>query len=514
VASVLRSPFLPPFLAPSSGVRSVIIPKVAPRGVFFTAGRMRLPTALGTVTAGKEVTAHKSSWVSDDFEQNDFYIAIGNFYTDTQGVEANGSAFTLQGASVHAFYGGTWKFVTLISAALANPLEFAAGQVRLIGPFTFPAWVPAASPMSCVLKISAATNATIPVSIRNRTGTFESATITTAGSDASLEDVDGLGGSDGRLGGQLFAPHLVAARAKDGLTRPVFRIEDDSIAWGKNSNENVLVGATHGAMGAVALAMESKVGKRRYPYANCASPGISPDDLTPLKDALIKLFPNRPYTHIIMNASNNVAGPYAAFKASISGRALKLKTDSQFWGDAPVPILHLGALPKPGTTNWATDLAGQTGGIDITADRFLLETDIRANAVPGIDYLVKNERIRYSPSQRDKMALTGFTSAIATGGYTSGAGTINLDHDPGVGSMLVVNPGGGDQAARHVTAVSGTGPFACTLETSFGTTWIAGVVVKTTYTGDSGPTGTTHPATPGHVLWSLDIAEDLGARYG
>ena len=114
---------------------------------------------------------------------------------------------------------------------------------------------------------------------------------------------------------------------------------------------------------------------------------------------------------------------------------------------------------------------------------------------------------------RDRWKLTGFSTTIATN-YVSGATSIILTHNPGVGAMIVAQPGGVN-GARHVTAVTGSGPFTCTIESGIASSaLLAGVVVKSTYAGDSGSTGGTHPATPGHVEWSLDIAEDLGARFG
>lgn len=237
-------------------------------GWFFTGGRMRLPNARGTVAASEEFTAHKSMWISDDFPQNEFYIGLGNFYTDNTGAEKTDvTAFSLVGASLHAFVGGVWQIKTIISNALANPVAFAAGQLRLIGPFTFADWIPAETQMACILRINTTAGAFLPTSIKLRNGTNEGASRTVEASDFHLTATGALGGTDGRFDGELMCPAFIIAKPQNPLDRPVFFCGDDSITWGKNSNENNLPGTTYGSMGAVAIAMNSKTGKRRYPFS-------------------------------------------------------------------------------------------------------------------------------------------------------------------------------------------------------------------------------------------------------
>lgn len=137
-----------------------------------------------------------------------------------------------------------------------------------------------------------------------------------------------------------------------------------------------------------------------------------------------------------------------------------------------------------------------------------------AGNVPGIDAAIKNERLKYDlADNRDRWKLTGFSTTVAVN-YTQNTTSISLTHNPGVGAMIVVEPGGTANAARHVTAVLGTGPFTCTIESGINVAGInAGDPVGSTYAGDTGATGGTHAATPGHILWALDIAEDLAARF-
>lgn len=493
-------------------------------GWYFTAGRMRTPTALGTVAASEEFTGHKSQWISDDFEQNHFYIALWNGYTDNTGAEHDGShAFDLVGVALHAFYGGTWKTVVPHSVASPNLTIFSSGTKtfglgvkQLIGPFTFPDWVPNESLMSCILRVNTSVGAFLPTNIKLRSGSNEGASRTIEASDFLLTVTGTMGGTDGRFDGEMMAPSFVIAKPRNHLDRPVFRCGDDSIVWGKNSNENTLPGATTGSMGAVALAMDSKTGKKRYPFANFACPGAGPDDATPGKDALIRLCPNRPYTHAIINHLNNVGGDANQFKTEIGGWALKVKAESKYWGDAAAPVYHLGVLPKPGTTDFCTTLENQgSSGINYPSSaRWGFEAMLLAGEVPGIDGVVTNERLKYDlADNRDRWKLTGFSTTLA-GNYTQNATSISLTDNPGVGSMIVVDPAI-ISAARHVTAVSGTGPYTCTIESGINSALlVAATTVKTTYAGDSGSTGGTHPATPGHVLWALDIAEWMAPRFG
>lgn len=514
----LTRPLFAPLVAPSFALaESVGLPPQPLDGWYFTGGRMRFPTSLGQATAGKEYTSHKSLWISDDFEQNNFYIALGNFYTDNTGLEADGShSFTLVGASLHAFYGGSWHIVTIISNALANPITFAPGHSQLIGPFTFPAAVPAESQMACILRVNTTTNAFVPTCIKLRAGTNEGSKQTTQTSDFDLTATGSLGGSDGRLGGELIAPFFIIAKPTLDLDRPVFWCDGDSILWGKNSNENNLPGTTTGGMGAVAIAMESKSGKRRYPFCNSSIPGRSPDDAWTRRRDLIRLCPNRPYTHIITNHLNNVGGTYANFKSLISDQCGEYKTESRYWNNPACPIYHVGSLPKPGSTDWCTSFANQTGTGQTypTANRWVFEAELLAGTVANIDGILKMERVKYDLStERDRWALTAYSSTVAAN-YTSGATSISLTDNPGVGAMIVIDPGG-INGARHVTAVSGSGPYTCTIESGItSSSIVSGMTVKSTNVGDNGSSaGGTHPSTPGHVLWSLDIIEDLAARF-
>lgn len=485
-------------------------------GWFFTGGRMRLPNAKGTVQSGEEFTAHKSMWISDDLEQNEFYYALWDGYTDNTGAEKNDvDAFTLAGDAFHAFYGGTWKTKILHSVALANPVAFASDHIELLGPFIFDDWVPAESQMAAILRINTSVGAHLPTSIKLRNGTNEGASRTVVGSDFHLTATGALGGSDGRYDGELMCPVFIIAKPRLLMSRPVFRCGDDSITWGKNSNENNLTGTTLGSLGAVALAMNSKTGKRRYPFSMWANPGAGPDDLQPKKDALIRLCPNRPYTHILINHLNNVGGTGPEFIQKIGDWALKMKEESMYWGNPAADVYHLGVLPKPGTTDWCTSLANQgSSGVNYPdSPRWVFEAALLAGDVPNIDGFIKNERLKYDlADNRDRWKLTGFSTTIATN-YVQNATSIILTANPGLGAMIVVDPGGVN-GARHVTAVTGTGPYTCTIESGVNSAlMVAGTVVKTTYAGDNGPTGGTHPSTPGHVLWALDIAEDLAARF-
>lgn len=495
-------------------------------GWYFTGGRVRFPTALGTATAGKEDTIHKTQWISDDFYQNHFYIALGGFYTKTDGSATTetllGNSFTLAGAAMHAFVGGVWQKVKLITQALNNPIVFASGDIRLIGPFSFPDWIPPETQMSVLLRIQLATNAVIGVGNRNRTGTTELAKA--SATDADLDSTGSLGGTDGRLGGMIVSPSFMIAKPRDGLDRPVFWGDGDSILWGKNSDENVLVGANYGSMGAVAIALDSKVGKRRYPYAISAIPGVTgAEQSDPTKWAkrrgLIRLCPNRPYTHIITNAMNNISGTYATqFKPTLEAYLKVLKDESKAWGNAEAPIIHTGALPKPGTTDWCTSTGGQGGSSETypTGARWLAEADMLAGTMAHVDILFKNERVKLDLlNDRDKWKVLGLSTTISTN-YVQNSTTLILAANPGIGAMVVVDPGGSVNAARHVTGVTGSGPFTCTLASGINTAGInSGTVVKTTLVGDNGASsGGTHPATPGHVEWALDIAEELAARFG
>ena len=55
------------------------------------------------------------------------------------------------------------------------------------------------------------------------------------------------------------------------------------------------------------------------------------------------------------------------------------------------------------------------------------------------------------------------SSTTVNGTNTAGATTLNLNAHPGVGALLTVNPGQATQEKLLVSAVSGVGPYACTV---------------------------------------------------
>jgi hypothetical protein len=478
---------------------------------YFAAGRFRSPTALGTVTAGKESTVHKVEFYSPAYPTTDFRFGIPAHYTKGDGSvpsEFAVSSFQLAGFAMHAFIDGQWETNVCINTASAVSVNASENSVGFITPsVSFSKAVPPNTRCAAVSRVVLANGAAIGVSVRNRTGTNEFARIDAT--DAQLINTGVLTGTDGRLGGQLFAPSFAIARPTSGLDRPVFWINGDSIAWGKNENENVLVGNTYGGMGFIARALEDDARSRRMAFYNSAIPGVGPGeqksrDAWDMKLDLIRLCPNRPYTHAITEHYNNLSGSNSQFQANMASYFATLKAETNAWGTGTCLVYQSAPIPRPNSSDYHTSVANQgsdPNGVYPTGPRWLFDADLRSGFFSnvGVDGVVESNRdyaLDSTTDDRDKVDVLSYSSNL-TSALASGNTQVSVADTPAVGDYLIVDPGGANMQGRHVTGVSGAGPFVATCETAFSVSLPTGAAVKTSLVGDTPPG--LHPSSPGHV---------------
>lgn len=483
------------------------------RPYWFSTGRFRSPTGLGTVSAGKEETAVRIEFYSPDRPSNAYRFALPAYWTKDDGSVPSEfplpNAYTCKGLSmmIDREDNGTWETEVLFDSSSPVTVDPAVDDVGpILDPVIFGHDIPPNCHCMVTIRLSAATGAFVPVAIRNRTGTLEIAKIDAT--DAPLTNTGALTGSDGRFGGEMFCPAFGISQFElDGM--PVFLVSGNSIGWGKNENENVLIDTRYGGMGFIARGLEDDTRSNRFPFANFCIPGMGPGELDvvagwPRKLAHVQRCPNRPYNAIITEHYNNLGGTYAQYKQSLLDYHAILKSESAHWGDPEAPMYQTGVIPRPGSTDWCTSLEGQgtsAGDVWPTGNRWLYDRDLRLGGIyPDIDEIIEiNPYIAADlGDNRDILRLPGYVTTLAEQAL-SGTTQIRVLTRPADDIEYVVLDPTGSVQARHITgrAMQADGTVILTLESAINFTYAAGTVVKSSFGGDA--VGL-HPNTPGHKL--------------
>jgi hypothetical protein len=498
---------------------------VRSRQLWFSTGGFRTPTGLGTVTAGKEETAVRLEFYSPPKPSNYYTFALPGYWTKDDGSVPSEfplpNAYSVKGVSMMADReaNGNWETVVLFDSGSAAIVVDPG--VDDVGPYTHEAKgyitfahdLPPNTRCQVTFRLSAPLGGFVPVAIRARNGTNETAKIDAT--DAPLTNTGLLTGSDGRFSGELFCPAFgVSAFDNEGL--PVILISGDSIPWGKNENENILVDSHYGGMGFIARGLEDDTRSNRMPFCNMCVPGMGPGELTTFAPWSRKLShvarcPTRPYNTIITEHYNNLGGTYAAYKAALQAYHAILKAESIRWGDTEAPMYQTGPIPRPGSTDWCTTLEGQgtsAGDVYPTGNRWLFDADLRLGGVyTDIDGLIDiNPYIAANMGdERDKLRLPGYVTTLALQAL-SGVSVITVtDRAADDIEYVVIDPTGSVQA-KHITdrILLADGTMQLTLESAISFTYAAGQVIKSSFGGDS--VGL-HPNTPGHKLLAAGVID-------
>lgn len=503
-------------------------------GYKFASNRFRSPSALGTCTANRERSVHRCAWVSPDYPTNNFRMAFASHWTNALGSLpselAAANPFTIQGVSIQAFISGAWVNVMGAFAGAASvTIDPATNPVGVLtDDITFAQDIPPNTPMRAQAYVIGATGATIPVSstMKNRSGVTDDVAFGHASADLSgyLSNTGAWttpsGGGDGRLGGSLFGPSFIIARAPGGLDRPVFWFNGDSIGDGKNALENFAMTAS-GARSFVDRGFDESTVGRRMSYYNSCIPGVGATEQSDRtkwsrKLDLIRMCPNRPYTHIVTEHNNN-GGVLTDFVAGSGSPTLNtylalLASESAFWGDVGVPIFQTRPIPRPGS--WAYDLASQATAPPLTDNKWLFDSDL-ANDAPWVrQYLrgcidVARDYSYDQGANRNKIKVPVFTTTLAADA-ASGANVISTVDAPPMYSKLLLDPTNSPQAP-DVIGVSGSGPYTVNLAINLSAAKPANTVVKETYGGDN---QSLHPATLAHILMAAAVADWKKATFG
>lgn len=496
-------------------------------GYFFATGRLRSPTLLGTSAAATQFTAHKVVGTTPPYWTNNYRFAFPGHYTRADGITPSEiicpNNYNVAGFSMMIWINGAWVIKTAWDTSAPKTVVAGAGYMMDGSTeIVFDTPVPPSTPYQIVTRINMlASGDKLPMSCKNRAGTFENAAQTVVGSNFHLTVTGGQSGSDGRLGGMVYAPSFGICKQIGGLTRPVFWVNGDSIGFGKNENENNLPELSTGAVGYLSRALEDETRSDRMSFYNSCIPGVGQEEQktrTPwqYKLGLIEMCPNRPYTHIITEHMNNASGGdyTAAFKPRMITYYAFLKTCSTFWGDTAAPIYQTLSIPRPDGSDYGTSRVnqGSSGENYGISNRWLFDADLLkgdvytdlAGVIPTNDrYSYDHER---ADGKWDRTQVPGY-EAVLTTALTSGDQFVNVNkkpRDPNL-QFIVLEPGTAN-AGRHVTSIvsNGDGTWRLNLDATLAYNKPIGTRVAGSYWGDS--VGL-HPNTSGHKLIAQDVID-------
>lgn len=477
-----------------------------PAGEFrFVAGRLRAPIQLSVVRTEQTYSAHKVAFISPEYVTNRFRVAYAGHVFDPQlpGEMDMPDAYAIEGISLQALIDGRWQVVRGTFAG-QEAVQVSPGVGVLSDDIVFPAAVPANTPMASVVAIRASAGQRVPVNSRARVGTDEGAVGDGWQSRRFLLDVGGAWeGPDGRFSGRLVTPTYIVGVGGD---RPVFWVDGDSIGYGKNGNENELTGARFhdgtGALGYIAMALEERRRSRRMAFGMTCVPGVRFAERAVRANwgrqlDLLRLVPNRPYTHIISQHGNS--GPQGgyenAFVPAIARYYELVQAESAAWGDGPAPIYQTRSIARPGA--WPTSLAAQTraGAQPGYAARWAFDADLAGERFAALAGCIPtNTYYGYDQGDHwDKIAVPTF-SAVVTRPCAAGEREVLLSAAPVVGTFLLFGPGQ-ENLGAHVVSVTDGFPVRVLLEQGFDRAIAAGLPVQAVLAADGAGV---HPATAGH----------------
>ena len=486
----------------------------------FVAGRLRSPTQLGLVRAEQAYSAHKVAFVSPEYPTNRFRVAYAGHYFDPELSRELDlpTPYEIEGISLQAYLDGRWVVAHGRFGGREGVLV-APGVGVLSDDVVFPVAVPPNTPMTSVVAIRAVAGQQLPVNSRARVGTDEGAVGARRQSQREQLDVGGAPrGDDGRFGGRLVTPSFIVGV---GGERPVVWVDGDSIGYGKSGNENELTGGDFhegtGALGFIAVALEERRRSQRMAFGMSCVPGVRFGERGVRANwarqlELIRLVPNRPYTHIIgQHGNSGPDGDYeVAFRPAMQRYYDLLAAESAAWGDAPAPIYQTRSIPRPGV--WPVSLAAQSPSAAplASAVRWAFDADLVAGRFAELAGCIPtNTYYGYDQAQhRDKIAVPDF-SAVVTKTCAVGEREVDLSGRPAVGDFLLFGPSG--NLGAHVVSVTDGEPVAVRLEHSFADEIAAGTLVQAVLAADGAGL---HPSSAGHERIAAAVVDWKAAVFG
>ena len=486
----------------------------------FVAGRLRSPTQLGLVRPEQAYSAHKVAFVSPDYPTNRFRVAYAGHYFDPELSRelAMPAPYEIEGLSLQAYLDGRWV-VAHGGFAGRDGVLVEPGIGVLSDDVVFPDAIPPNTPMASVAAIKAVAGQQVPVNSRARVGTDEGAVGSARQSQIGQLGVGGaLRGDDGRFGGRLVTPAFIVGV---GGERPVFWVDGDSIGYGKNGNENELTGPDFhdgtGALGFIAMALEERRRSQRLAFGMSCVPGVRFGERGSRANwaqqlGLIRLVPNRPYTHIISQHGNSGPdGAYeAAFRPAMQRYYALLAAESEAWGDEPAPFYQTRSLPRPGV--WPVSLAAQNPSAAplASAVRWAFDADLVAGRFAElVGSIPTNTYYGYDQAaHRDKIAVPEF-SAVVSKTCAAGEREVALSARPAVGDFLLF--GVSENLGAHVVSVTNSEPVVVRLERSFGQEIAAGISVQAVLAADGAGL---HPSSAGHERIAAAMVDWKAAVFG
>lgn len=449
---------------------------------YFASNRLRTPylaTSVGTAI----YNCHRSYLGAAPYATRAYRFALPGHYTDTSNREQlNPSTLNIEGMSFG--YGptndptaATWVMcafsgvdgVTINPAV--NPVGALCDELTVSVPANYHRWVAVA--------FNVASSGSYPRSIRYGPSQSIEGVASSTSVTQKPKLTDGSAITVGAFGANAYAPAYALCRGHDG--RPVFLGWGDSLMYGE---AETLFTQDTPAWGCFGRGMEDTASSAKMFMGNMGVPGSGPHawltagrngefsaGFTTVKKKLdlLALAPNVPFTHIIDEGGTNSTGQ--------TGWTTNFKTTAESFisgclnAEWPgVPIIRSTIFPRATTTDGFQTTANQTTAFGAGTNIDIFNTAVLAGTVVGVSGYVDPATLLTAPGLPGKWKLDPFSTTLAAD-YTSGATTIVLTASPPLWEAVLLDPdtaGAAGAANNMVHAISGSGPYTCTMQNSFG----------------------------------------------
>lgn len=431
---------------------------------------------LGTGSAGREWMISRIAFYPTELNLTEYTFVFHNWVTKLDGSvapEADCPNVNRVYASVER--GGVFYPITFNGASFVDiPIGgFAIGKCpTLVTPTLGACYVRTISKVN--------TNELRPVGYTRNSTLSEAAQWSASDQTALLTS----GSISNTATGLYYGPSMICAK---GTTLPVVGIFGNSIDF--SEDETASLADARNNMGFWQRGLDSLTGNR-YAYLNCATQGVRGSGMYQLGTGYRRRFMEsytavdaHPFDFIVGFGNENDDNVSLATWQANTQRWINMAKE-QF--DCKVFARTMFPKSTAGSNSAFTTTAGQTA-VANSAIRQQVNDAIRNGSVKANGYFDAGAEVS-DGTDAQKWKVRSFSATLNT---TFTGTSCSLAAAPAVGEALVFGAGVAGFEVSTVTAVSGTGPYTCTLNISIVTSRTAGLVVKAAPNDGDGTHGTT-----------------------
>lgn len=448
----------------------------------FAGTRLRWPTTTRAISGANNYLIQQFVFGSPGYAVTDPRFWAPSFYNKTDGSAvsevANPNIITIEGLSISVDGGSNWVVVPATNLPLTIDPALAPGALLDAIPVTIPPNTMVIGRIAYTVPTAGSLPCTPRATVFGGSGLAESSEGSTTTRTAKLTSGAALSNTNSHS--DSYQPSFVIAKGGDG--RPAMIVVGDSIGFGANESAIPALWSNRGAFGYIGRGLDDATATKRIANANFCVPGSKPLDWQTRAnwakklDALVAVHAatgDWPFDEVIsQHGTNSIAGAtsYATLLAGMQAYYTLMRTE---WGK---PIIQAELLAKATTTDGFATLGNQVNQSQDAypaGQRWLLNAAIGTDGVADpaaalrasghIDgsFAAWPYGSYDSGANRGKLKLKTFTTTLAASAAQN-AVSFSMTAAPTVGDYLNIVTAAGF-ADGHVTAVTGSGPYAVTM---------------------------------------------------